>query len=288
MIKFCKRPLFRNAPNAQNLRGNMHKRQKAISIILAAITLLGCCLPLCAIAFATPSAVAYADETKFVRVIDDDVCLFAAEGNSKVLFVVEQSYYLPVVEETDNGFCVSVMDGSAGFPQIVGYVFKSDVAVQTETPILPYYPQVKIVVSGDSASLRLSPTPSAEIVATALNTQKVNYYGSVYGYDKLWYYVWYCGKFGYVQASEVEQPQIEPHPTPLPSKPTINPLPPDNTQTDDPSSDDVPTKTSPAAEIIMIVFVVILAITLTCCAFVPFNGKKKGESKRGNVFDDDI
>ena len=265
----------------------MHNKTSNVGKILAAIFASICLLPMFAALICLDSQ-AYAAEAKYVRILDEGVCLFASEDSSKVLFTLEQTYYLEVLEQTENGYCVSVMDGSAGFPQIFGYVFKNEVAGQTETPTLPHYPQVKIAVSENSATLRLSPTPSAQVVATALNTQSMSYYGSIFGYDKLWHYVWYCGKFGYVEASEVSAPQISPHPTPLPSKPTVNPITPnDGEEPTDNDGNPTDAKTSPTAEIVMIVFVILLAVTLTTCAFFPF-GKKQDAKNRRNVFDDDI
>lgn len=274
---------------AKRLREEATMRCKTSNFgkILATIFASICLLPMLT-ALQCSKIQAYAEEAKYVRILDEGVCLFASEGSSKVLFTLEQTYYLEVVEETENSYCVAVMDGSVGYPQIIGYVFKNEVDSQTEVPALPHYPQVKIAVSENSATLRLSPTPSAQVVATALNTQRMSYYGSIFGYDKLWHYVWYCGKFGYVEASEVSAPQISPHPTPLPSKPTVNPVTPSEGK--EPAGDDgnsAYVKTSPAAEIVMIVFVILLAVTLTTCAFFPFGKKQDGKNRR-NVFDDDI
>ena len=92
--------------------------------------------------------------------------------------------------------------------------------------------------------------------------------------------MYFGGKFGYVDVSDVSKPAIEPHPTPLEtSKPVVKPNPPDDGNEN--GGNETASKT-PAAEILLIVFVVLLAGGLTLALFLPGNGKKV------DVFDEDI
>ena len=91
----------------------------------------------------------------------------------------------------------------------------------------------------------------------------------------------YCaGKFGYVDVSNVSKPNVQPHPTPLESElPVIKPQ--------EPSEPAEPNENEnkngmPTAEILLIVFVVLLASGLTLAIFLPGNGKKN------EVFEQDI
>lgn len=217
--------------------------------------------------------------TLWVRVVDDDVCLYATDYNSKVICLLEKSYYLSVLQESDKMFFVSVMDNKNGFPQITGYVWKESVEVCEESPVTPYYPTEKVTVCSDSAYLKLSPVPSAETVIVATNTQELAYYGKIVSYNKNWYYVCFGDKFGYVDADSVTKPQIVMHPTPIKKDVpvVVNPTEPDQSDKTDEQQ-----TISPGMEITLIVFVVLLAAGLTLAIFLP------GNVKKNNVFDQDI
>ena len=241
--------------------------------IVAALLLcwwLTCC--------ADVSCAALAETVSFARITEDDVYLFASESDDQRLFVLEKSYYLQIQAETDRMYFVYIMQNEEDFPLISGYVYKSQVSDCLSAPVAPLYPTEKIAVLGGSAPLRQSPTPSALPVITAVNTQKLSYYGSIVNYGTTWYYVYYGGKFGYVDAETVSAPQISPHPTPLPSRPAVTT--PSETE---PPTTETPTEPTPTSEILLIVFVVVLAVGVTLALFLPGNLKKKNA-----VFDQDI
>lgn len=248
--------------------------QKFLCACVAVLCLM-CCLP--HVAFA-------ASNVEWVRVVDDNVCLFATAESSKVLFQLAKSYYLRVLEEESELYLVSVMENQADFPQIVGYVWKSEVEVCDETPVLPYYPTEKITVEADSAQLKLTPTPNSSTVITVTNSQKMSYYGQVTSYSQIWYYVCFHGKFGYVSAENVTKPVIAMHPTPIEQEVVVPPQP--NETDDKPNETDdavtqQPTVTS-GSEIFLIIFVAVLALGICLALFLPGNFKKK------DVFDKDI
>ena len=224
----------------------------------------------------------------WVRVTKDGVKLYANENTDKVLFVLEKTYYLEVIAETDQLYWVTVMQNQVDFPTISGCVIKNQVTVCDKEPIAPYYPTVKVTVSGDSAQIKLAPTPSSETVLTVTNTQKMAYYGSTYYYDDEWYYVCFCGKFGYVSAASVTTPVIARHPTPL-EQSVVAPVDPGNDTPSNsggqsnPGGHNVESPTATGAEIALIVFVVLLSVGVCLALFLPGNFKKKGD-----VFDSDI
>lgn len=247
---------------------------KTLCVFICAVLCAFVCLPISAFA---------AQETTWVRVTKEGVNLFADENADKVLFVLEKSYYLQVLAEYDNMYRVTVMQNQVDFPTISGCVKKEQVEKCDEEPIAPYYPTVKVSVSCDSAQIKLSPTPSAETVITVTNTQKMAFYGRIYHYDDEWYYVCFCGKFGYVSAESVSTPVINLHPTPL-SQNVVAPVNPDDNPdgTDSNSKQEEPTR-SAATEIVLIVFVVLLAVGICLALFLPGNLKKKED-----VFDKEI
>ncbi|MCH5156345.1 MAG: hypothetical protein J1G02_00535 [Clostridiales bacterium] len=224
--------------------------------------------------------VAYAEGETWARVIKDGVYLYTTADTNQQLFLLEKSYYVNVVYETEDMYQVAVMpQGSTEFVQVIGWVIKGEVTISS-APLEPVYPTEMLTVTADSVELKLSPTPSAQASCAVLNLQRVYYYGKINSYGKVWYYVRYAGRFGYLDASCVSQPNISLHPTPLPSTPasTVPQTP--------PSSDDVtdpPKSSSPTSEILLIAFVVLLAVGLTLALFLPGNVKKKS-----NVFEQDI
>lgn len=238
-------------------------------------------LILIAICAALPRGVnAEAAEYSWARITKDGVYLFADEACSKMLFQLEKSYYVEILATLTNVYQVTVMQGGAsGFPSIMGYVRKIEAKECEVAPLSPVYPTEQIYVTTDSAQLRLLPTTSAEIVIVATTTQRLSYYGSLSYYGKNWYYVYCGGRFGYVDASNVSKPAIELHPTPLETaQPVVNPQQP----VDDNPPDETPSNAMPASEILLIVFVVLIAIGLTLALFLPANGKKS------EVFESDI
>ena len=223
-------------------------------------------------------AYALGETYNWARIVKDNVYLYAEETSSKQMFVLEKSYYVRILDSGENMLHVSVMENETYFPQITGYVAKTDVELCSAEPVAPYYPTVRLSVTSDSAAIRLSPSTSASVVITATNTQKVSYYGRIEN-GKNWYYVCFGDKFGYVEVNSVSKPDIELHPTPLEKAetPPVSTTPSDGTPTE-PST----TPTMPTSEILLIVFVVLLAVGLTLALFLPGNVKKR------NVFEQDI
>lgn len=228
------------------------------------------------VCFCLPVSASADYDCEWVRVTDDEVRLYANCENSKAVFLLQKSYYLQVLGEENGMYFVSVMQNEKDFPQICGYVWKAEVEKCTETPVPPYYPTERIAVSSDSAQLKLSPVPSAETILTITNTQTVSFYGEISSYNQKWYYVYYGGKFGYVAASNVSKPVVALHPTPLASEPVVAPP-----QTDD-SSTTVEQKSNGVTEILLIVFVIVLAVGICLALFLPGNVKKR------EIFDKDI
>ena len=247
-------------------------------IVLIVAVLLSLVISCAKIAYAEN---AYADTDKWVRILTDDVYLYTESEAKQELFLLEKSYYVNIIEETDSMYRVAVMpQNSPDFVQIIGWVKKGDVSVCKDQPIEPIYPTKKLTVTADSVDLKQSPLPSAAASCAILNLQEVCYYGTVESYGKTWYYVRYAGRYGYVDANALSKPDIPLHPTPLPSTPssTLPTTPPTDT-----TPDPTPGKNSPASEILLIVFIVLLAVGLTLALFLPGNVKK-----HNNVFEQDI
>ena len=242
--------------------------KKLFVLCLLVLLVCGNCMP----------AFALGEVNSWARIVKDSVYLYAEEESSKQMFILEKSYYVRILDEGDKMLHVSVMQNEPNFPQITGYVRRADVELTSSAPATPYYPTVRLTVTADSAALRLSPSTNASNVITATNTQKVSYYGKLEN-GRSWYYVCFGDKFGYVDVNSVSKPLIEPHPTPLVKEET----PPASTvPSDTPTEPTAPEKPSPTSEILLIVFVVLLAVGLTLALFLP------GNIKRQSVFEQDI
>ncbi|MCM1533859.1 MAG: hypothetical protein NC099_04305 [Corallococcus sp.] len=227
---------------------------------------------------AAPCAVAEDITCPWARVVKDEVNIYANENCDRIICLLEKSYYVEIVETLDTTFYVTFMQNVSGFSKISGYVRKSEVQTCDVAPLTPYYPTVKITVTADSAQIRFLPLVSSESVVTATNSQALYYYGKINYYGKKWYYVSCAGVFGYVDSANVSAPIISLHPTPLEiPQPVINPSDPSDT-VDEPDTNG----NTPTAEILLIVFVVLLAVGLTLALFLPGNVKKQ------NVFEQDI
>ena len=66
-------------------------------------------------------------EGQWVRVTEEGVSLYATCESSKVIFLLEKSYYLQVLSEQNGMYQVAVMPNTADFPQITGYVWIGEV-----------------------------------------------------------------------------------------------------------------------------------------------------------------
>ncbi len=244
---------------------------KIILVILAAVMSAACAL------FCT--LVCAEEMPAWVRVTEENVKLYTNANTGKVTCILEKSYYLEVLGETDGFYLVSVMNNTAAFPKITGYVKTDSVDVCTAQPAAPYYPNVLLRVDTDSAGIYFSPLSSAELILTAVNTQEMSYYGSIVSEGKTWYYVCYCGRFGYVPSENVTEPAVSLHPTPLPD---LNPETPVVTPPSD--SGDSQTPSASVAEILLIAFVAVLSVGLVLALFIPGNRRKKEE----NCFDKNL
>ena len=145
------------------------------------------------------STTSYAETSEWVRVVDEGVFLYANNYSSKVVCILEKSYYLQVIAEENTMLFVTIMGANSSFPAISGYVWTSQVKKCKTAPQTPYYPTETVIVDTDSAAVKLSPVPSAETLVVATNTQRLSYYGQIISYGETWYYVYYGGKFGYVR-----------------------------------------------------------------------------------------
>ena len=226
------------------------------------------------------SALVDTDTASWARVLNESVYLYKSANINQPLFLLEKSYYVQIIQEMDNMYQVAVIPNDTDFVYIVGYVRQNDVSLCSTPPVAPYYPAVKVTVTVDSTIMKKFDESTSAPAWAVFNAEQMRYYGKRVISGATWYYVWYADQFGYVEASAVSPPQVALHPTPLPQAPASTTP---TTPSDDPTDNTPKDGTLPASEILLIVFIVVLAVGLMLALFLPGNLKKKS-----NVFEQDI
>lgn len=241
-------------------------RMKCLAKTILALVLAVVCLSCQFVGFA------FADTPLWVRIVKEGTMLYTNASSNKITCVLEYSYYLKVLSEQGNFYLVELMPNTSTFPKITGYVLISEVEECDAAPVEPTYPTVTIRVSASNAQLFLSPLTTSEVLFSATNTQSLSYYGEIEANGNEWYYVYYCGVFGYVLQNCVTQPAVAAHVTPIKTEePVVVDTPVDTT----------PVETEPQQTVVndnnttyLIVFVVLLACGLMLAVFLPSDKKQ--------------
>jgi len=241
------------------------------------------------VVFLTTPVRTNAYEGCWYRITSDDVIFFThpVDHDGYKLFLLEKTYYLYALSETDGFLQIQLFDNQNGFVKVVGYVQKSQVEKCNQQPDLPHYPTETLNVKQSNAILKAKPNANAQDIAVCLVGQSVNFYGRAWQSDD-WYYVKYQNDFGYVHKKQLSTLLIATHPSPLPeeSTPTISPPQSDLTQPEQETTDNI------TGEIILILLVCIPAITIVVLMFVPQKTKQKNRvpvpkyMSEKDVFDD--
>jgi|AntRauTorcE11897_2_1112592.scaffolds.fasta_scaffold00001_262 hypothetical protein len=134
----------------------------------------------------------------FARVKYNNVYLYetpSQEIQNNVYFILEQSYFVELLNDDDENFY------EAKYIDIIGFVKKSQVEIVENSPQTPYLSGVTFNTSENSSSV-LRSTPNLIDDTTALkvlepNTNNIKYYGKLAGEEltaglgNVWYYCKY-------------------------------------------------------------------------------------------------
>lgn len=239
--------------------------------------------------FAIPET-ALADDSSssvpsWVRIVDEDTWLFknATDAASDKLFKLAYSYYLKVIDVTQNGFYrVELMENNGGFVKIFGYVKRDSVSAVTEQPAYPTYPSVIVTVKQTNAILFSQPSAVSQSVCAVYDGQILYYYGSYPAADSTWFFVRYDQNLCYVNASGVSAPAVSLHPTPVTIIVDTQPTEPDQSDATENPSDtdrqDSPAQSSSSlskTQIVIIALVCIPALIIVVVLFLPAKSKKQ-------------
>ena len=156
-------------------------------------------------------------QTSGYAVIKDNNCYFYRTINSNSMFsdrffLLEKSYFVKILENTNNNYYKAEYNG------IIGYVQKKDIEFVEEVPLNPFLEDITFdIYSGSSVSLRTEPTTQNGIgtILTTLPASKkdLTYYGkitgeeSIKGLGNIWYYCSYKTSdnkeiFGYIYSPQ--------------------------------------------------------------------------------------
>ena len=98
------------------------------------------------------------NQTSGYAVIKDNNCYFYRTINSNSMFsdrffLLEKSYFVKILENTNNNYYKAEYNG------IIGYVQKKDIEFVEEVPLNPFLEDITFdIYSGSSVSLRTEPT----------------------------------------------------------------------------------------------------------------------------------
>lgn len=239
---------------------------------------------ICAFCIVFPRPIATRAETPaFCRAVTNTVILYKMPVShyDYALFCVPYSYYLRVVDQEGDFFLVEYQDNTDGFPKIYGYVEKSAVSTEYQTPTLPLYPKQSLSVIR-SSYIYTRPARNAELLAGALKDQTVRLYGFFPSKDgeDLFYYVKFGQVMGYIPAEACSSPKEITHPDPILS-PSVEPI---SDPSGAPADDASPAKSSSRGketmEIVLIVAITLAVLVIVYTMFRP----KKPDSR---FFDDE-
>lgn len=212
----------------------------------------------------------------FVRVRTRNVYFYSSPSTITPLFALIPTYYLKVTGAEGSFWQVEVLEGGDYHTKLAGYVLASAVESVFTVPDAPLYPQLNIKVETSSATVYSAPSSTSAVLVTALSAQNMGYYGKIITSDREWYYVYFKGYMGYVDAANVSAPLIVNHPTPLSEEGPIDiidePNPPDPNEIKDLDS-------------LQLALILLIAIPSVIIIIVVITPSKKFQNKKPATYD---
>lgn len=144
--------------------------------------------------------------TRFARVENATNLYSNSSNNSSVICIVEKTYFVQILNETDDMYKVN-------YNGVSGYVNKNDVKEITSTPSTPYPQNIKLKI-GSNCNFRSSPTTKTQTnnVLSTISAGETNleFVGRIFADEAIdfggntWYYVKYLGEYGYIYNKYVQ------------------------------------------------------------------------------------
>lgn len=212
----------------------------------------------------------------FVRVRGKNVYFYSSPSTTAPLFALIHTYYLKVTGAEGAFWQVEVLEGGDYHTRLAGYVLANSVESIFTVPDAPLYPQLSIKVETSSAAVFSAPSSTSAVLVTALSSQNMGYYGKIITSDREWYYVFFKGYMGYVDAFNVSEPLIVYHPTPLSEEDPIEiidePNPPDPQEQKDLDS----------LQLALILLIAVPSVIIIIVIFTPSN---RFQNKKPTTYD---
>ena len=188
--------------------------------------------------------------TYYARIMQDNSYLYKTNVDvddfSNVYFILPKTYFVELVDETQNGFY------KVNYLTFTGYVKKDCVQAIAGTPFTPFLSNINFrVYSEQSRDLRTEPTTisgsSSQVAYIPLMSRNLTYFGTIIGEElidgrtNVWYYCKYSAEkdyYGYVysdfcdeltpikenteEVTYITSPNFNPEPEPLTALPLKN------------------------------------------------------------------
>ncbi len=132
------------------------------------------CLVFC-LSFLCPTNSVFSNEENFARISDDEVFLLKSQNNEDILFQLPTSYFVKILDESDDFFYVE-------FDGIFGYTPKDNLTKVYQTPNMPFPKDITFSINNSvAAAIKTSPKNDSEILGFAPSNQKLKFFGKTVG-----------------------------------------------------------------------------------------------------------
>ena len=156
--------------------------------------------------------VAFASETKWARVLDENTPFYSDSACTMVKFYLPYTYFVKVINIGDDVTRVIYMDGQSTLPQREGYIKTCDLHIFDGIPTNPY-PQVGIKITADEILFADSNKKYPKTVLT--QGEEATYYGELTVDNEKFCYVYCNGYIGYVRKSAFAPFELPLHEIPI-------------------------------------------------------------------------
>ena len=164
-----------------------------------------------------PTQSVYAVETRYARILSNNVGFYKDSERTNLVFYLPYSYYVKVLEQTDTFSHVECYGVNSSTTCIDGYVNTDELFFDGNTPINPYL-DLSVTVKKETAIY--TDAFLSDKIQNVFSGRTLNYYGFTTDTNGNYlYFVEYGDKLGYVRESDVETFSLSNHPYPIPEPP---------------------------------------------------------------------
>lgn len=154
-----------------------------------------------------PDVTVKAESENYLRVITLDTVLYSDKNLTKPLFYLPYTYYIKVLDETDNTVHAEI--GGINTVKIDGYVEKDKLFFDDQEVLSPYPEKTLTTIT---SGILYEDSELKHAIQYIFDKREMVYYGEYKNNENRIYYVSYNGKLGYVTENCLTPFTIEEHP----------------------------------------------------------------------------